>query len=76
MDPDEALQTVDRHLSAHQPHMTACCAAGGVASSCAAPGYPGPLPRAPLSPDTLDKMKEAAETGAKNNNVENNNVPS
>ena len=35
VDPKEALQTVDRHLSAHQPHMTACCAAGGVASSCA-----------------------------------------
>ena len=51
-------------------------AAAGVASSCAAPGYPGPLPRAPLSPDTLDKMKEAAETSAENNNVENNNVPS
>ena len=51
-------------------------AAAGVASSCAAPGYPGPLPRAPLSPDTLDKMKEAAEASAENNNVENNNVPS
>ena len=35
MEPEEQLQTVDRHLSAHQPHMTACCAAGGVASSCA-----------------------------------------
>ena len=51
-------------------------AAAGVASSCAAPGYPGPLPRAPLSPDTLDKMKEAAETSAENNIVENNNVAS
>ena len=35
VDPEEALETVDAHLSAHQPHMTACCGAGGVASSCA-----------------------------------------